>query len=167
MDNFTGGAEQADDITMLALEIISFGQADSLIKPDMKEMTVEANTDRLDEIIDFLNAELDSHNCPAELQNQIDVAADEIFTNIANYAYKPESGKTAVGIAIGNEVLLRFEDSGKPYNPLESTAPDLDKPLMEREIGGLGVFILKKFMDTINYSRVDNKNVLVMTKRIN
>ena len=166
IDDFADGAEQADDITMLALEIDCYSKSDRMAKPEMKELTIDANADKLEDVLDFVNEELRRENCPPELQREIEVAVDEIFTNIVNYAYKPATGKAVIGIAAGNEVILRFEDSGKPYNPLETAAPDLTKPLMEREIGGLGVFLVKKFMDTVNYTRVDNKNVLVMTKKI-
>jgi len=167
IENFAGGAEQADDITMLALEIDRYSKSDRMAKPEMKELTVEASIDRLGDVINFVNSELKRNICPPELQSQIDVAVDEVFTNIVDYAYKPATGKTVICIAVGNEVTLRFEDSGKPYNPLDEAAPDFSKPLMEREIGGRGVFLVRKFMDTVNYSQVGDKNVLVMTKRIN
>jgi sigma-B regulation protein RsbU (phosphoserine phosphatase) len=163
IDNFAGGAEQADDITMLALEVSRY---DSLSHPVMKELILDADRNRLNEVIDFVNAELENSNCPPEQQGQIDVAVEEIFENIANYAYKPETGKATIGIAAGAEILLKFEDSGRPYNPLEKTAPDLDKPLMDREIGGLGIFLVQKLMDTIRYERVDNKNVLTVSKKV-
>jgi sigma-B regulation protein RsbU (phosphoserine phosphatase) len=166
IENFADGADQADDITMVALEIDSYSKSDHMAKPDMKELTFEASIDKLEEVIDFVNSELKRINCPQELQSQIELAVDEVFTNIVNYAYKPATGKAVIGIAVGNEVTLRFEDSGKPYNLLEEAPPDLTKPLMEREIGGLGVFLVKKFMNTINYTRLGDKNILVMTKRI-
>jgi len=92
---------------------------------------------------------------------------EEIFVNIANYAYGEAGGKTAVFISVTDKITIRFEDTGRPYNPLEAVEPDLDKPLVERDIGGLGVFLVKKLMDNVEYSRIGNKNVLVMTKAIN
>ena len=132
----------------------------------MKKLTVEASLKNLDEVIGFINDELERQNCPPELQTQIDLAVEEIFVNIANYAYQPASGSAVVSIAVGEEAVIRFEDAGKPYNPLERPDPDLDKPLMERDIGGLGIFLVKKIMDKVDYRRIDNKNVLVMTKKI-
>jgi serine phosphatase RsbU (regulator of sigma subunit)/anti-sigma regulatory factor (Ser/Thr protein kinase) len=167
IENFADGAEQADDITMLGLRIDRYSKSDYMLEPDTKELTVEAGVDKLDDVLNFVNTELERNNCPPELQKEIEVAVDEVFSNIVNYAYKPATGKAVIGIAAGNEVTLRFEDSGKPYNPLEEAAPDLSKPLMEREIGGLGVFLVKKFMDTVNYTRRGDKNVFVMKKRIN
>jgi len=131
----------------------------------MKELIVKASLECLDEVIDFVNKELDRNNCPSEFQGNIDLAVEEIFTNIANYAYRPASGSAAISIAVGEAIVIRFEDTGKPYNPLERPDPDLDKPLMERDIGGLGVFLVKKIMDKVDYTRIENKNVLVLTKK--
>ena len=132
----------------------------------MKELVVTARIDNLHEVTDFVNAELERHHCPQELQNKIDLAVEEIFVNIANYAYTPSSGWAAVSIDVDEDAVIRFEDVGKFYNPLEHPEPDFDKPLKERKIGGLGVFFVKKMMDKIEYERVDNKNVLVITKKI-
>ena len=118
IENFAGGADQADDITMLALEIDRYSKSDRLAEPETKELTVEASIDRLEDVINFVNSELKRNICPPELQSQIELAVDEVFTNIVDYAYKPATGKAVIGIAVGNEVTLRFEDSGKPYNPL-------------------------------------------------
>ena len=131
----------------------------------MKELTVEANIDSLHEVIGFVNKELGQNHCPPELQDKIELAVEEVFTNIANYAYPSASGSASISIAIADNVFIRFEDTGIPYNPLEQPEPALDKPLMEREIGGLGVFLVKKIMDKVDYIRIDNKNVLTMTKR--
>ncbi len=101
---------------------------------------------------------------------------EEIFVNIANYAYAADGGDSpgtgdggadgavVIFISVTDKIVIRFEDTGKSYNPLENPDPDLDKPLMERDIGGLGVFLVKKMMDNVEYSRVGNRNVLVMTK---
>ncbi|MCL2010574.1 MAG: ATP-binding protein [Synergistaceae bacterium] len=133
----------------------------------MKKLVVEASADNLDDVLDFVNEELERHNCPSNLQNQINVAVEEIFVNIVNYAYKPAGGSVAVFVYIyaGEEAVIRFEDTGRPYNPLEHPPPDLGKPLMEREIGGLGIFLARQLMETVVYKYTDDKNVLVMTKK--
>ena len=160
IENFAAGAEQADDITMLALEINHY-------KDNIKELTVAANINCLNEAMDFIEEELNRHNCPQALQNDIAVAIEEIFTNIANYAYKPSAGNVSMYITVKNaEAVIRFGDSGKPYNPLEQPAPDLDIHLMDREIGGLGVFLVQQLMDKVRYVRLDNKNILTITKKI-
>ena len=132
----------------------------------MKELIITANVENLDEVIGFVNTELERSGCSPGLQSQIVLAVEEIFVNIANYAYAPASGSVAICLAVGEEVVIRFEDTGKFFNPLERAEPDLDKPLMEREIGGLGIYLVKKTMDKIDYSRIDDKNVFTMTKKI-
>jgi anti-sigma regulatory factor (Ser/Thr protein kinase) len=131
----------------------------------MRELTVAANIESLYEVMDFINGELERNNCAPELQDNINLAVEEVFTNIANHAYQPASGSAVISIAVGTEVVIRFEDTGKPYNPLEYPEPDFDMPLEEREIGGLGIFLVKKIMDKIDYERIDNKNVLTVTKK--
>ena len=132
----------------------------------MKKLIVEASLNNLEKVMSFVNSSLEEHNCEPELLSQIGIAVEEIFINIAKYAYKPGNGDVVVSIVIGKEIAIRFEDTGKPYNPLERTDPDLLKPLMERKIGGLGIYLTKKLMDKVTYSRVDNANVLTMTKII-
>jgi anti-sigma regulatory factor (Ser/Thr protein kinase) len=129
-----------------------------------KKLEVKADIENLDVVLDFINAELSSY--PAELRNNIDVAVEEIFVNIANYAYELGNGDVAIYISTEQKISIKFEDKGREYNPLEQGEPDLDKPLMEREIGGLGVFLVKKLMDNIEYTRVENKNILVITKNL-
>jgi len=158
IDFFADGTEQADDITMLALKVNAISERYT------KKLEVEADVKNLDAVLDFINAELSSY--PAELRNNIDVAVEEIFVNIANYAYKPGNGDVAIYISTKQKISIKFEDKGKEYNLIEQEDPDLDKPLMERKIGGLGVFFVKKLMDEIEYMRIENKNVLVITKNL-
>jgi len=160
IDGFAGDAEQADDITMLALGVVH------LSEPSIKEITVDANTDNLSKVICFINNELAQYDCPPDTLKDIDAAVEEIFVNIAKYAYKQAEGKAVVGIIPGAETVIHFEDSGKPFNPLEKSVPDFDKPPIDREIGGLGVYLVRKLMDEVDYSRINNKNILVMKKRL-
>ena len=132
----------------------------------MKKLIVEANVENLYDVRDFVNKELERHNCPPAIQDNINLAVEEIYSNIANYAYQPASGSVAVFMTVGESAVIRFEDTGVPYNPLEHPEPDLDKPLMERKVGGLGIFLVKKVMDKVEYMRVDEKNALVLTKRL-
>ena len=132
----------------------------------MKELIVETTIESLTKVIDFVHEELAQKTCPQELRDTISLAVEEVFTNIANNAYQPATGNAAISITVGEEAVIRFADTGKPYNPLERPEPDLDKPLMEREIGGLGIFLVKKIMDKVEYGRIDDKNVLVIRKKI-
>jgi sigma-B regulation protein RsbU (phosphoserine phosphatase) len=158
VDGYSGGAEQADDITMLALKINDYEDVKT------NEIKIEAIKENLDTLLAFLNEEMKKRDFQDELKNMIDIAVEEIFMNIANYAYKPSSGEAAVFISITDKITIRFEDKGRPYNPLEQAEPDLEKAPAEREIGGLGVYLVKKLMDSIEYSREGDTNVLVMTK---
>jgi len=156
IDDFAKGANQADDITMLALKI------NTITEKYTKKLEVEANVENLDAVLDFINTELSDFS--SELRNDIDVAVEEVFVNIANYAYTPDKGDVAIYISTKQKISIKFEDKGKAYNPLEQAEPDLDKPLMERDIGGLGIFFVKKLMDSTEYERIENKNILVITK---
>jgi sigma-B regulation protein RsbU (phosphoserine phosphatase) len=169
VDNFADGTEQADDITMLALKVndpINDPINNSINNP-LKKLEIEAGIENLNKVLEFVNTELDQRGCPSGIQGEIDTAAEEIFMNIANYAYNPDKGNAAIFISVTDKAIIRFEDTGRPYNPLEQAGPDLNKPLMEREPGGLGIFLVLKLMDNVEYSRVENKNVLVITKAIN
>ena len=131
----------------------------------MKELKLDAVPENLDKVLVFINTELEAIDCPPKTQNQIAIAAEEVFVNIAHYAYNPEVGPARVCVSLsGGELRLVFEDSGKPYNPLEKADPDITAPADDRPIGGLGIFMVKKIMDSVEYSRKDGKNVLVIGK---
>ena len=157
IDKFSEGVEQFDDITMLALSY--FGGT-----PGMKEITVDARTENLDEVLDFVSGMLEG--CTPMVQNQIGVAIDEAFSNISSYAYYPDTGTVTVRVSVGDEVTVEFEDGGVEYDPLSCADPDITLPAEEREVGGLGVFILKNIMDSIEYRRHGEKNILTIKKKI-
>ncbi|MCL2170764.1 MAG: ATP-binding protein [Defluviitaleaceae bacterium] len=116
-------------------------------------------------VLDFIAAELEKNNFPANLHPDILVAAEEIFVNIVYYAYEPGfAGDVAITASVSDEAEFTFEDMGKPFNPLEYAAPDLDSPLMEREIGGLGLHFVKSLMDKMEYRRDGDKNILIFAK---
>lgn len=160
IDKFVSGAPQFDDITMLCLEY----------KAKMGErcvITVPAAAESIDKITEFINAELEKLDCPKKTQKQIDIAADEIFSNIAHYAYESKDGSAEIRLEKSDNpkaVTLTFTDSGIPYNPLEKPDPDVTLSADEREIGGLGIYIVKKTMDEVKYERKDGKNILSVTK---
>ena len=133
----------------------------------MKDLKLDAVPENLDKVLDFVNTELEAIDCPPKTQNQIAIAVEEVFVNIAHYAYNPEVGPARVCVSLsGGELRLVFEDSGKPYNPLEKADPDITAAAEDRPIGGLGVFLVKKIMDTVVYSYEDGLNRLTMTKVI-
>lgn len=135
----------------------------------MKKITVPAKTDELDRVLDFVNETLEGTDCSMRIQTQIDIAVEEIFVNIANYAYNPEIGKAEIVVEITEKpvtVAITFEDSGVPYNPLEKQDPDITLNAEERDIGGLGIFMAKKSMDDIEYTYRDGKNILTIKKAL-
>ena len=132
----------------------------------MKEITVDAACENLELVTDFINDQLAQAGCPFRTQMQIDIVIDEIFSNIAKFAYTPLHGKATVRIETAErEAVITFCDSGRHYNPLEQSAPDITSPLEEREIGGLGLMIVKKMMDIVRYDYINGQNILEMRKR--
>lgn len=102
-------------------------------------------------------------------QMQIDIAIDELFGNIAHYAYNPEVGPATVRVEVVEEplsVVITFIDNGVPYDPLKKDDPDITLSAEEREIGGLGIYMVKKTMDEISYEYNDGQNILKIRKHI-
>ena len=132
----------------------------------MKDITVEAKVENIDVVTNFVNDILEENCCPMKIQMQIDVVIDEIG-NISYYAYGADGGKASVqaGIEKGMIVLV-FIDQGIPYNPLENKDPDITLNLEEREIGGLGIYMVKKIMDEVSYEYMDGQNILRMRKSL-
>ena len=131
----------------------------------MKEITVKAVDENLGAIQDFISVELESIQCPIKICRQFSIVAEELFANIAHYAYTGEAGFAVVRLGInGKEITLEFEDMGLPYNPLEKPDPDITASAEERPIGGLGVYMVKKIMDTVRYCHDGGTNKLIMTK---
>ena len=136
---------------------------------EWKELKLPATVDNISAVTNFVEHELTERNCPKSAKAQINVAIDEIFGNIAQYAYNPENGDATVRVEVTDdpiEVILTFMDKGKPYNPLEKADPDVTLNAKERKVGGLGIFIVKKSMDEIDYHYEDGKNVLRIRKNI-
>jgi len=135
----------------------------------MKEITLDATIDNLDRVTDFVNEELENIGCSFKAMTQIDVVIDELFSNIAHYAYKPEIGSATVTVDIKEDpmsVIITFMDQGKPFNPLAAANPDVTLSAEERQIGGLGIFLVKKTMDDVSYEFKDGKNILQIKKNV-
>ena len=133
-----------------------------------RELTLPAEVERLPEVLSFIEEQLEQLLCPLKAQMEISVAAEEVYVNIASYAYAPDTGTATVRMACTEDhsaVTLTFLDSGIPFNPLEREDPDLSLPVEEREIGGLGIFMVRKLTDGINYEYADGKNILTVMKR--
>lgn len=135
----------------------------------MAEKTFDAAVDQLDEVLAFVTDQLDQLDCPPKHRTQIEVAVEELFVNIASYAYRPGTGTADVTVeAFDNPkaVEITFRDSGVPYDPLAKQDPDISLSADDRQIGGLGIFMVKKTMDDMRYEYKDNQNVLTIRKVI-
>ena len=133
------------------------------------ELEIEALTENLPEVQAFVEEHLEEADCPAKAMLQIGVAVEEIFVNIANYAYAPEIGKAIVRVEVSDDpvtVTITFIDHGVPYDPLAKKDPDITLSVDDREIGGLGIFMTKKIMDDVMYSYKDGQNILTLKKKL-
>ena len=133
------------------------------------QIHLKATKENLHQLTDFVEKELDKIGCTMKEEMQIQVAAEEIFINIANYAYAPETGDATVRIETEEDpkaVVLTFIDQGVPYDPVKREDPDVTLPAGEREIGGLGIFMVKKSMDEMIYDYRNGSNVLVLKKHL-
>ena len=120
-------------------------------------------------MLDFLEEALDELDCPLKTRMQIAVAAEEIYVNIASYAYAPGTGTADIRLMAAGEpttVTISFSDAGKPFDPLQKEDPDITLSAEERDIGGLGIFMTKKIMDEVKYAYRDGKNILTMIKKL-
>ena len=155
---FTGDAPQFDDITMLCLQFFCEREA----------ITVEAIIENLHEVIAFVDEHLMRWGCPVKYIGTIQLAVEKIFANIAHYAYGDGEGTATISIRhFGKDIEIMFTDSGIPYNPLEHEDPDITLDADEREIGGLGIYIVKQSMNSVSYEYIDENNVLKIRKDIN
>ena len=135
----------------------------------MMELTVEAKLDNLNQVLQFVDSRLEEADCPIGMQMKIDVAVEEIFVNIASYAYTPDSGPATIRMEVEENpktAVITFLDHGVPYDPLAKDDPDVTLSIAEREIGGLGIFTVKKSMDDMDYEYQNGQNILTIRKRI-
>ena len=135
----------------------------------MKQMTLPARRRNIPLIIDFVNRELESLGCSRKTEAQIDIAIDELYSNIANYGYEEDDGEVTVTLdtdTVPRTVTISFTDEGKPFNPLERADPDVTLSAKERKIGGLGIYMVKKSMDDVSYEYKAGKNILTIRKTL-
>ena len=130
-------------------------------------LTVQAEVSNLPDVLEFVDTELESVGCDMKTQMMIEIAAEELYTNIAKYAYEPGTGEAVIRIRHLEDpkaVEITFEDSGIPYDPLAKEDPDVTMPAEEREIGGLGIFMVKKSMDEVTYEFSGGHNIVRIPK---
>ncbi len=133
----------------------------------MEKLTVDAKLENLSSVTEFILSALESRDCPMKIIMQMELVIEEIFVNIASYAYKEEVGSATICREVYEDpraIELTFIDSGTPYNPLEHKDPNINLSAEERQIGGLGIFLVKKNVDEISYSHEDGNNILTVKK---
>lgn len=131
------------------------------------ELTVKAVVENLEKVISFVDEILETVECPVKVQMKIDIAVDEIFSNIAHYAYCPQTGMVTVQVEVLKEpwtVCITFIDQGIPYNPLSMPEPDTSSSVEERQLGGLGIYMVRKSMDDVSYEYRERENILTIKK---
>ena len=132
----------------------------------------EATDEKLEAVNDFIHEQIKPFSCQSQTLFQIDLAVEEIFVNISHYAYSPDKGTVQIDCSVEKtadapaKLTVSFTDRGKAFNPLAKPDPDITLSVEEREIGGLGIFLTKKYMDSVLYERKDNQNILTFTKII-
>jgi sigma-B regulation protein RsbU (phosphoserine phosphatase) len=164
IDAFVGDAPQFDDITMLMFDYRPKKEGEF-----MTEKTFQAKTEVLPEVLSFVEETLEKHEWPMKVQMAVCVAIEEVFVNIAHYAYGEGEGDVTFSIGFdesGKTAAFRMADKGVEFDPLKKPDPDITLSAEEREIGGLGIFITKKTMDSVSYAYENNENVLTMIKTI-
>lgn len=136
----------------------------------MKELTVKADRKNLLAVQAFIDKELEAADYPIATQITIDVAVEELFVNVADYAYGKKTGNVTVQVTLQEEPLaaeITFIDSGKQYDPLAKPDPDVTVAAKDRKKGGLGIFMVKNSMDDMKYEYKDGKNILTIKKNLN
>ncbi len=134
----------------------------------MKRLEINAEVSNLAAVSAFVDEQLEAADCSMKSQMQIDLAIEEIFVNIASYAYAPGKGKAVISVDISEDrtASIIFEDSGVPYDPLAKEDPDITLSAQERTVGGLGIFMVKKSMDDMKYEYSEGKNILTLVKKL-
>ena len=135
----------------------------------MKELTINATVENIPVVTAFVDEQLEAFDCPMKAQMQIDIAIDELFSNIAYYAYNPDVGPATVRVEVVEDpmaVVITFIDKGVPYDPLAREDPDTTLSAEERDFGGLGIYMVKKSMDEVTYEYKDGQNILKIKKNI-
>ena len=135
----------------------------------MNELTLAATVENLDTVMGFVEEHLEEYGCPMKTMMQVSLAVEEIYVNIAHYAYTPEIGPATIQVEVHEdplEVLITFMDKGKPYDPLAKADPDITLSAEDRDIGGLGIFLVKQTMDDVHYEYSNGSNILKISKRL-
>lgn len=133
----------------------------------MKELILQVSADRLEEVQEFVRGEMEAAGSSFKAISQVEIAVEEIYINIANYAYPSGEGEVVIRCKTGTEtpkVTIQFVDAGTPFDPLEKEDADISLSAEERSVGGLGILMVKKLMDEVTYCYEEGKNILTIVK---
>lgn len=139
------------------------------MEKEEKSLVVDATMENLDQVIGFVEEQLENESCPMKVIRQIGVSLEEIYVNVVNYAYGEDIGKCWLTLKIasvgdGKRLVLTIRDKGIPFNPLEKEDPDITLSVEERQIGGLGIYMVKEMMDEVTYEYQSGYNILTIFK---
>ena len=133
---------------------------------EMAEITVKAAVEELGRVTAFVEEQLECCGCPMKAAMQLGLAAEELFVNIAQYAYPQGGGTALIRLeSFPGRVRITFIDQGIPFDPLAREDPDITAPAEERKIGGLGIYMAKKSLDGMRYEYRDGCNMLTAEKK--
>ena len=133
----------------------------------MDTLVTQSDVKNLEKVLEFIDEFVIKQGLPEKAKNQINLASEEIFTNVCRYAYDGKAGEVKISVYEKDALIyVAFADDGKEYNPLENKDPDVTLSAEERDVGGLGIYLVKKLTDGITYERKDGKNILILEKKI-
>ena len=166
VEKFMKNCEQSDDITMLALKYKNEELNNE--NPDSKKLIISAQTKNLDAVSFWLKTICEEEKLSDEILNKLTLVVEEIFVNVANYAYPPKTGDIEIYFrkSAEDELEFKFVDNGTPFNPLENADPNIELSAEDRPIGGLGIFMVKNIMSSVEYEYKNNQNILTTTMKV-
>ena len=159
--------QSKEEIALWTKELLALLETTDTLLFTCSELNLEALRENLPKVMEFVNAQLLGTNCNVKAQMEIELAVEEIFVNIAEYAYRPDKGSATIRVEVSDDpvvVTITFVDQGKPYDPLAREDPDVTLGAEERKIGGLGIFMVKNVMDDVAYEYQDGQNILRLKK---
>lgn len=160
LKKFVKNNPQSDDITML--DLVFYGDKQNVL-------TVSADVQKIKDVIDFLKKDMEKYHLSEKARFNMVMAAEEIFANIAQYAYETEENAQAsiVTNVVNDCYYITFIDKGKKYNPLKERSPNISLKIKERDVGGWGIYLAKKLANTLTYSYKNKQNILQIGIKIN
>jgi sigma-B regulation protein RsbU (phosphoserine phosphatase) len=165
---FSQGAAQSDDITVLVLKYFSAKAKPSETLGKSKTFILANDLPEIPNLAHHVREFGERNNLSERIIHDMNLALEELIANIISYAYEDSMGHdiTITMNLTDKDLILEVKDDGKPFNPLQAPEPDIEKPLEERKVGGLGIFLIRNLMDTLDYKREEGYNILVIKKKV-